>query len=325
MARHKVYLTVFKMQRKLIYILLFACVLACSKDSDNPYADVISTKPTPVTPPSVELNPTNFAGLHQNIFSPTCANSGCHDGTFEPDFRTIESAYNTLLNHAPIKNTTDNRFKWRVKPGDAVNSVLFHRLTVDIDGQSGIMPIVVDEDSDYNAKRGQYIQNVKDWINAGAPNMFGELPNVDDPFPKCTGFLASDLSSATIYNKPGGKGSSIIPSNIGDCYLWFAFEDNAVAPENLTIEGIKLSINPFEFDTASFKTLELAPTPIKFAGFNQDTVTYTHRLQVSLSPFPIGASFYTRAYVQDNVNPQTAIPNNSSPYYLIEYFSFRRE
>jgi hypothetical protein len=27
----------------------------------------------------------------------TCANSGCHDGTFEPDFRTLEGSYNTLL------------------------------------------------------------------------------------------------------------------------------------------------------------------------------------------------------------------------------------
>ena len=36
--------------------------------------------------------------------APTCANSGCHDGTFEPDFRTVGSSWNTLVNHPVIAN-----------------------------------------------------------------------------------------------------------------------------------------------------------------------------------------------------------------------------
>jgi len=313
------------LKNKVTYFILFGLLLACSKDGDNPYDGISDKQPTYINPPSVELNPTNFAGLHQNIFSKTCANSGCHDGNFEPDFRTIESAYNTLIDHAPIKNTTDNRFKLRVTPGNAAESVLFHRLTVDIDGQSGIMPLVVDEDSDYNSKRSQYIQNVRDWINAGAPDMFGDLPATADPYPKCVGFLASNINGTTIYNKPGGKGSSIIPSNITDAYLWFAFEDNQLSATDLQVDGMKLAINPFEFDTAQTQILEIAPTTLKYAGFNQDTVIYTHRILKNLANFPIGATLYTRSFIKDNVNPLTTIPNNSSPYYLIEYFSFRRE
>ena len=313
------------LKKKITYFILFGLLLACNKDGDNPYDAITDQQPTYINPPTVELNPSNFAGLHQNIFSKTCANSGCHDGNFEPDFRTIESSYNTLIGHAPIKNTTDNRFNFRVVPGNASESVLFHRLTVDIDGQSGIMPLVVDEDSDYNAKRSQYIQNVRDWINAGAPDMFGNFPASADPYPKCVGFLASDVSSTSIYNKPGGKGSSIIPSNITDCYLWFAFEDNQLAAKDLQVDGLKLSINPFEYDTAQTQLLELAPSPIKHAGFNQDTVIYTHRILKSLTAYPIGATFYTRSFIKDNVNPLTSVPNNSSPNYLIEYFSFRRE
>ncbi|MBK7268515.1 MAG: hypothetical protein IPI07_03030, partial [Flavobacteriales bacterium] len=30
--------------------------------------------------------------------------SGCHDGTFEPEFRTIASAYNSLVYHPVIAN-----------------------------------------------------------------------------------------------------------------------------------------------------------------------------------------------------------------------------
>ena len=91
-------------------------------------------------------DPSSFSALHNNIFSTTCANSGCHDGTFEPDFRTIESSYNSLVYQPPIKNDANNSFDYRVKPGDAIQSVLYHRLIVDIDGISGIMPLEYEDD-----------------------------------------------------------------------------------------------------------------------------------------------------------------------------------
>ena len=76
------------------------------------------------------LEPTDFSALHNNIFIPTCANSGCHDGTFEPDFRTIESSYNSLVYQPVIKNDINNSFSYRVEPGNSSKSVLYHRLIV---------------------------------------------------------------------------------------------------------------------------------------------------------------------------------------------------
>ncbi len=141
--------------------------LACEKDpTPNPFDEVPNPNGEEEMP--IELEATSLPGLHQNIFKPTCANSGCHDGTFEPDFRTLESTYNTLVNHPVIKNDPANSFEFRVVPGNVDASQLIARVTYDIDDNSGIMPLALEPDSDYNAKREEYIQNMKDWISAGA-------------------------------------------------------------------------------------------------------------------------------------------------------------
>jgi hypothetical protein len=61
-------------------ILLFSC----AKEPVNPYDQI--EDPNQETEEETELDPTSIMGLHANVFRPTCANSGCHDGTFEPDF-----------------------------------------------------------------------------------------------------------------------------------------------------------------------------------------------------------------------------------------------
>ncbi len=64
------------------------------------------------------VDSNTFLGLHTHVFAQTCAQPGCHDGSFEPDFRTVESAYRTLVYHPVVKNTPDERFDFRVVPGD---------------------------------------------------------------------------------------------------------------------------------------------------------------------------------------------------------------
>lgn len=114
------------------------------------------------------LEYTGLVGLQDQLFRPTCANSGCHDGTFEPDFRTLGSTYNTLVNHPVIKNNAANSFSFRVIPGNVAESQLMNRLTVDIDGNSGIMPLSLEPDSDYPTNKEVYLDWVRRWITEGA-------------------------------------------------------------------------------------------------------------------------------------------------------------
>lgn len=151
--------------------LILLTLTGCFEEPVNPYDDVDNTPEG--NKEQEELDPTSIAGLHANIFHPTCANSGCHDGTFEPDFRTVESTYNTLVNHPVIKNDPQNSFSFRVVPGNVAASQLVARLTYDIDGNSGVMPLVIEPDSDWESKKEAYIQQVKDWIANGAKDVFG--------------------------------------------------------------------------------------------------------------------------------------------------------
>src|ERR1035437_6295213 len=67
--------------------------------------------------------------VHSKVLSVSCALPACHDGSFEPDFRTIESAFNTLVYHPVIKNNSPQSFKYRVVPHQPANSVLYERIT----------------------------------------------------------------------------------------------------------------------------------------------------------------------------------------------------
>ncbi len=179
------------MRQLLIFTLLGMLALgACKKSNrpENPFDDP-KNKPPVNTGPTDPLSLANFAGLHRQIFKPTCSNSGCHDGTFEPDFRTIESSYNTMVYQPVIKNNPAGSFLYRVLPGNANSSVLHERVVVDIDGISGIMPLSVDPQSDWPAKKAEYIAAIVAWINGGARDMFGNPPVNGPANPRLQGLM----------------------------------------------------------------------------------------------------------------------------------------
>ena len=116
--------------RKLLFLgLLIAVFLVnCTEDNlpINPY-DGLDYGNTEIVIDTVSA--TSFVKLHRDILGPSCNVMGCHDGSFEPDFRTVESSYNTLVFHPIIKNNLAEDFTYRVVPGDTALSVLHERLT----------------------------------------------------------------------------------------------------------------------------------------------------------------------------------------------------
>jgi len=69
-----------------LVVLVLVVIHSCKKDPlpHNPYDDINYGSTTPATPP----DPNSIVGIHKNILLTRCAKSGCHDGNFEPDFRT---------------------------------------------------------------------------------------------------------------------------------------------------------------------------------------------------------------------------------------------
>jgi hypothetical protein len=303
------------------YLLLFVVLFSnCKKDETiNPYDDPNLDPPTEDSL-NYFTDPTSFSALHNNIFSPTCANSGCHDGTFEPDFRTIESAYNTLIYHPIIKNDAANTYQYRVIPGDADMSILYQRLIIDIDGISGIMPLSAE--NSWNDNKEQYIQNIKDWINGGAKDIFGNSPIQANLLPQMKGMLAFITGQSTILPRDGFRGSIFVPSTANSLDVWFSVTDDQLVANQLTYNKIKYSNSLFNFEQKPEYSLEVKPSPILENGYyGSQMVEYYHKYVLDVSNYNQGDIVFIKIYVQDNVNSVTEIPTNGSEYQIVKYFT----
>jgi hypothetical protein len=125
-------------------------------------ADVIAQSQLPGKSVPFEL-------LQRELFAPSCGIPACHDGSFEPDFRTAESSYNTLVYHPVVKNNSSNQFTYRVVPEKPEESVLYERITnCCFVNQNDRMPFTVGDTLDRSK-----IEMVKNWILEGAFNQSG--------------------------------------------------------------------------------------------------------------------------------------------------------
>ena len=61
----------------------------------------------------------------------------------------------------------------------------------DIDGISGIMPLATEPDSDWEINKESYIAALNEWINAGCPDLFGNVASTTDLFPNLKAFKSA--------------------------------------------------------------------------------------------------------------------------------------
>ena len=216
------------MMRIGIFILsIFVLLLwaACNDDVPaNPFDGQVVNQDT-VSLVITNPEPTSIAGIYQNILKPTCANVGCHDGTFEPDYRTLNSAYNTLVYQVPIKN--DGNYSFRVEPYNTQASVILARLKNQL---TPAMPIQIEPDSDWPAKKDEYISNIETWINNGAPDIMGNIRQINYPAPELLGAGAS--RGGQWLGRSGGTGPLIMPEVDTLVRLYFAFGHGVLMPQN---------------------------------------------------------------------------------------------
>lgn len=278
-------------------VILLLMTQGCKKNEiENPY-DNYTTPILYEEPTLTSLPSSNFGYLHATIFKPTCANSGCHDGAFEPDFRTITSSYNNSVYHNVLTNNPAGDFVYRVKPGDAALSLLHERLLIALPNTSGIMPAV--SGSEWASNKTKHIKNVKDWINNGAKDMYGNAPVVGNPNPIVTGFNAyANNSTSSPYSRASGAGilPILIPRTNID--LWFSVDDDATSSTSMTVNEIKIDTAMFDFDavTASSMSVSGGFTANDFSG---NSTSFTHKFDFDASAYPTGTLLFVRVYVQD--------------------------
>ena len=310
------------MLRTTLFIVALVLVFSCQKEEQepNPFNGEVVNQDT-VTLKLVDPEPNSIAGIYQNVFKPTCANIGCHDGTFEPDFRTIESAYNTMIYQVPIKN--DGQYLYRVDPGKPATSVLLARLENKL---TPPMPIQIEPDSDWPEKGSEYIQNIRNWIAAGAPDITGTIPT--KKYRTATLEGAGVMIDTTWMERKDNAGPLIIPDSTEEVTFYFAFDHRDLPSDQLTYNKIAFDTHHDGFDSTHVEMdLQVMSTPKIERGFYGFLEEYTHRITLNLKTDldTIPEQWFFRVYVKDEFNDVTELPSDEGIYYAKSYMSYKWE
>ncbi|MFN8153773.1 MAG: hypothetical protein U0Y08_05730 [Bacteroidia bacterium] len=290
--------------RTYLWLMVVMAVGAgCGREEDPFPADNISGGGG-----SSSASPASIAGLHRDIFAPKCAIPSCHGGTFEPDFRTIESTYYTLVYQPVTKNTIDERFRYRVIPGDTVNSWLFHRVTVE-DTLIPRMPIYMD------GLTADEVGHIRSWIMAGAPDADGHLPQPVNVPPTVHGYTAYNSSFQQIDNLRASWSDPFPAPANETIHFWVYLSDPESQQQQLALNRMKFSLDPNNFSNAITAT----------AVWMNGPVCWGWVASVNTSQFPAGSTVYMRYEVKDPVTKTIIeLPNNNSYSWLKTNFSFTR-
>jgi len=142
------------MRKPLPLLIAALLLLSCGKLKELPTA--------PSGGGGEPIDPTaTFTRVQSQVFTPTCAQLGCHDnlGQQQQLVLTPARAYTEIVGKPSTEITT----LLRVAPGDASNSYLYRKITgVGITGDR--MPQTLPPLSDAQIKL------IRDWIRRGAPN-----------------------------------------------------------------------------------------------------------------------------------------------------------
>ena len=322
---------------KISLAVMFVGLLlwSCRPEVDEPTNPFDEIDYSVNEPPEIEVDANSFLGLHKEIFSASCSLPGCHDGSFEPDFRTVQSAYHTLVRHEVVKNYIEaedgqDPLPFRVTPGEPSQSMMWHRITQHNPPKFELMP------SSGNPLSQEKLDRIEQWILDGAPDVYGDAAVQSSYQPACYGVYAS-LPNQSDYRVDTIRGdfnfNPFATFADEDLELWFLYLD--VTPANDTIFGNELEYNKIQFSTNAFDfsdavevdlQKEVLPELINNV-FSEDFVPLPNYHHVTINPtdlgFVSGDLIYMRTYVRDSDHPNpTEIPTAESPIYLKTYFSF---
>ncbi len=252
-------------------------------------------------------DPNSISGLHKNIFAPRCAISSCHGGTFEPDFRTVESTYYTLVYQPVVKNTINEKYTYRVVPRDTNKSWLYHRVTKH-DSLIPRMPIYLE------ALSKEEVGQIAAWIMNGAPDARGVLPALANLPPIVGGYSAFNSSFVQIDNLRSGWSTAFPAPHGQQMHLWVYVDDAETEEKKLLLNQMKFSLDPNDFSNAVSVN----------AVWTNGPVCWGWVVSVNTGQFPAGSIVYMRYYLKDPVlNQIVEMPRNTSYSYYKTNFSFQ--
>lgn len=287
----------FILMMTAVLVMALACTKEVTNETPNPFEDQTEQDTS-----TTRLDLSTIQGLHQNVFAVRCANPTCHDGSFEPDFRTVQSTYSSLVYHPVTKNDPDDPYAYRVYPGKADKSWLFHRVTTE-DEKLGRMPLYA------NPLPQKQIDAIKKWINDGAKDASGNPPSFPNLPPTVYGYQTFDVNDERVdTNRVNGWASPMTLSHNTTYTMAFYVEDDTSATADLKNHKLEFSLDRDNF------------TPFAQLGA---TMLWDNVMIVSLntSQFSSNTVIYFRYYLEDEQGASTQMPNDQSQFYWKDNFS----
>lgn len=304
------------------FVAVSACAVlllsyqSCKKDDklpDNPY-DSINRDTTDY---NIPIDSLNITYVHNKVLQSKCALPGCHDGNFEPDFRSVQSSFSNLV-YAPVfKNNAQNEFTYRVIPYDTTNSVLYERITNccfvnnnDRMPQDNIGQKLPDADIELVAK----------WIMSGARDIFGNIPQFPNSQPTIQGYLGVSSDFQTVYSNTRLDSvyynPFVLPASVNSFYIGVAVVDDSTPVNQLQFNKLKISTNADNFNGANTYTATY------FSAGGQSAWI----ANVNASALPLGDTLFMRYFVNDGDHAQnTEFPRNELPFAYKTFWSFIRQ
>jgi len=277
----------------------------------NPYSDIIY----PIDGNTVDnFSPNSLSRTHNEVFEPKCNVLGCHDGSFEPDFRTPNSSYYTLVYHSIKKNNAAQEFKYRVIPYDTAQSVLWERITnCCFVNQNDRMP----QDNIGTAMPQEYIDKIGQWIMAGAPDLFGNVAQEPNTLPNIfyAAFFNLDYDTNYTNNRLNDQWYNpfLLPQNT-DINVVIRVEDDNVENLDLLYNTMKISTDIDDFSNAQ----EFEATCLDSEEFD-----YPFILTLNTSIFNTNQQYFVRYYTKDAIDaPLAEYPETENENYYKSIWSF---
>lgn len=265
----------------ILATLLGSCETFVADETPNPFAQLPPPVQTGVPPP----DSASFEGIHQFILQQRCALKVCHDGSFEPDFRTVQSAYSTLVYHPVLRKDFPGEFDFRVLPFQPERSWLMQRLTTE-DQSLGRMPLFMQPLSE---RELEYIRN---WIKAGAPDAEGKLPAYPNLNPLLTQQTAYNQDAQRIDPLRVGEWNSPFIVRPGwNVELRLEIKDDSTSTAELRVNEVRFSYDKDDFSQA--KVYE--------AQYYRDN---WRRVFFRARDFEAEKTVYYRIYVQDDAHQE---------------------
>lgn len=300
------------MKKFLFFALIMSFVLInCTEDDFpiNPYDGIDYGNSTLVID---TVSSTSFVKLHRDVLGPSCNVMGCHDGSFEPDFRTVESAYNTLVYHTIIKNNLAEDFTYRVVPGDTGLSVLHERLTnCCFVNTNDRMP----QDNIGNTLPEADLDAVTAWILEGAKDITGAIPNAPNNLPNIKYFYVTNADYDSVYseNRIGGLfyNPFLMPNNEQVNFIFRVKDDHTIA-QNLKINQLSISENIDDFSNSIIA--------VAYIASNSSPKVFI--LQFNTSDLEVNKTYFMRYTVSDEEDQITTYPNNQTSFVYKNIWSF---